>query len=297
MKGQYDISFVTVNYNGLQDTMELLESIGRYRDERYTYEIIVVDNGSLNDNISDLEKSFPEAIFIKSSENLGFAGGNNLGIKKATGRYIMLINNDALFSDNSVYNIIGFMDEKPAAGAVSPKIFYSGQGNIIQYAGYTDLSAITLRNITIGQGECDTGQYDSPAITGFCHGAAMVVRREAIEKAGLLPEMFFLYYEEIDWCYSIRNAGYELWYYPYCSVIHKESRNQCGYSPLKRFYITRNRLLLAGRNRRGITKIISILYLVFVAYLKDTVIFIARGNFSQAGAVMKGVFTYFKMKQ
>ncbi len=298
MKTNIDISFVIVNYNGYEDTVELLNSMYAFFKSDYTFEIIVVDNGSYIDKTQNLLVLFPNISLIKSFTNLGFSGGYNLGINEASGRYIMLINNDTLFTDSSVFELVSFMDKTPKAGAVSPKIYFFEPKNTIQYAGFTDLSKITLRNRAIGYGELDEGQYDNVCKTAFTHGAAMLVRRETFEKAGKLPDIFFLYYEELDWCYRARRAGYEMWYCPLSTIIHKESKSNSGrFNYSKQFYMSRNRFLLAKRNRKGFAKIASYTYLLFVASLKDVVKATINGKWLAAKAILAGTIAFIKMKR
>ena len=97
----------------------------------------------------------------------------------------------------------------------------------------------------------DDGSYDTPHPTPYLHGAAMIIKREVIEKIGMMPEIFFLYYEELDWSTSMTRAGYELWYEPRCTVFHKESQSTGQLSKLRTYFLTRNRLLYARRNIKG----------------------------------------------
>ena len=184
----------------------------------------MVDNGSIENHVPDWHSSFPQVHFIRSEKNLGFAGGNNLGIREASGDYLFLVNNDTEFSPGLIESLVNILDSKTAIGAVSPKILYFENPDIIQYAGFTKMNMNTGRNKCIGQMETDQGQFDAnTGPTGFVHGAAMMIRKEAIDKAGLMPELFFLYYEEMDWCEKIRNAGYEIWIEPKARIYHKES--------------------------------------------------------------------------
>jgi hypothetical protein len=289
-----DISFITVNYNGLAHTRELLLSMKRYL-AGFNYEVIVVDNGSYSDETLSLRSDFPEYVFIRSEKNLGFAGGNNLGINESTGRYIMLINNDTLLTDSSVALLPAFMDRNPDIAALSPKIHFFKPPGTIQFAGYTELSSVTLRNKINGYSQPDIGQYDVPAETYFVHGAAMMVRREAIEKAGLMCEEYFLYYEELDWAMRFRESGYKLWYVPAALIVHKESMSTGVDTPLKKYYMTRNRLLFASRNRRGVIKILSYIYLMTFAGTKDILIAAISARWDLAKAVVRGVYDFFRL--
>ncbi len=260
-------------------------------------EVIVVDNGSLQDEASEIGRRFPKVTAIRSNQNLGFAGGNNLGIQTAHGKYLFFINNDTLLrpQTSDFRPLIDRLDSSPSIGMVCPKIRFSWGSQLIQYAGYTPLSPMTLRNKSIGCGEEDKGQYDTPHPTPYAHGAAMMVKREVIEKAGVMPECYFLYYEELDWSEMIHRAGYEIWYEPACAIYHKESQTTGRMSPLKTFYITRNRLLFAQRNIKGGTKYLSYLYLIGIVAPKDILKYLCQGHASLSKAVIKGIMDFIKI--
>ena len=247
MQNECRLSIITVNYNGIKDTCELIDSIPFNND----MEVIVVDNASKQDEASIISERYPQAKVIRSQKNLGFAGGNNLGIKQAKGKYILLINNDTYFKDFNIDALIERLESSDKIAIICPKLRFAWGNNQIQFAGYTPLTNITVRNQAIGFGEEDRGQYDKAHPTPYAHGAAMLIKREAIEKVGLMPECFFLYYEEIDWSMRFTRAGYEIWYDPACTVYHKESQTTGQNSPLRTYYITRNRLLLVKRNYKG----------------------------------------------
>ena len=288
-----DVSIITVNYNGLWDTYEFIDSLQLHL--KINYELIVVDNGSFSDELNGMTCLYPGIISLRSRYNLGFSGGNNLGIKHSCGRYLLFLNNDTYITDNSISELISFMDSHPQVGGVSPKLKYSDGRNIIQYAGSTALSNITIRNQVIGQGEYDKGQFDTACCTHFLHGAAMLVRREVIERVGLMPEIYFLYYEEIDWSSRIKENGYELWYIPQCTVYHKESRTVGKDSCIKVYYMSRNRLLYSLRNRKGIDRILSHLYLLYIVGGRDVLRYIIRGDFNLAIGVIRGHWSYFNL--
>ena len=178
---------------------------------------------------------------------------------------------------------------------VCPKIRFAWGDNPIQFTGYTPLSRITMRNRSIGFGETDHGQYDTAHITPYAHGAAMLVKREVIDKAGMMPECYFLYYEELDWSMMIRRAGYDIWYDPACTIFHKESQSTGQNSPLRTYYITRNRLLFVQRNNNDYTRYLSYCYLIGVVALKDILKYIIQRNFGLAKATVKGINHFLKL--
>ena len=255
-------------------------------------EVIVVDNASTQDEASIIQKQFPQVKVIRSEKNLGFAGGNNLGIKKSKGKYLFLINNDTIFKEFNVDSLINRLESSPNIGIVCPKIRFTWGTKPIQYTGYTPLSKITVRNQAIGYGEEDHRQYDTAHPTPYAHGAAMLIKREAIEKVGLIPEDYFLYYEELDWSMMFTRAGYEIWYDPACTIYHKESQSTGQSSPLRTYYITRNRLLLVKRNWHGIYKYLAYCYLTCIVAPRDIVKYTLTGRFDLSKAVCKGLFTF-----
>ena len=287
MQNECNLSIITINYNGLKDTCELIDSI----PFKENLEVIVVDNASKQDEASIISKKYPHVKVIRSKQNLGFAGGNNLGIKEAKGEYILLINNDTYFKDFNIELLIKRFESSEKIGIVCPKLRFSWGNNPIQFAGYTPLSNITLRNKAIGFGEEDNGQYNIAHLTPYAHGAAMLIKREALEKVGFMPECFFLYYEEIDWSMMFTRAGYEIWYDPACTIFHKESQTTGQNSPLRTYYITRNRLLLVKRNYKGINKYLSYIYLIGIVAPRDIVKYAHQGRFDLVKSVCRGLFT------
>ena len=280
-----DVSIITINYNGLKDTCELIETI----PSNDNLEVIVVDNASQNQEADIISLKFPHVKVIRSDKNLGFAGGNNLGIKAAQGRYLFLVNNDTIFKDFNIQALINRAESSDKIGVVCPKIRFAWEPQPIQFTGYTELSKITIRNQAIGFGEEDHGQYETAHPTPYAHGAAMLIKKEAIDKVGLMPECYFLYYEELDWSMMFTRASYQIWYEPQCTIYHKESQATGQNSPLRTYYITRNRLLLVKRNWKGISKYLSYCYLIGLVAPRDILKFTLQGRMDLAEAVFKGV--------
>ena len=286
------LSIITVNYNGLKDTCALIDSITFSEN----LEVIVVDNASITDEASVIANRYPQVKVIRSQENLGFAGGNNLGIKAAKGQYLLLVNNDTIFKDWNIQALISRLETSPSIGIVCPKIRFAWGNHPIQFAGYTHLSSITVRNKAIGFGEDDRGQYDAPHPTPYAHGATMMLKREIIDNVGLMPECYFLYYEELDWSMMITSGGYEIWYEPACTIYHKESQTTGQNSPLRTYYITRNRLLLVKRNWTGTTKYLSCFYLIIIVGTRDILKYLVKGEFKLLRATLKGLRDFFNSR-
>ena len=257
-----DVSFINVNYNGLEDTIELLSSIYKLEEKDYSFEVIVVDNGSIEDPKPKILSKFPEVILIKSENNLGFAGGNNLGIKHANGKYLFFINNDTIVSDDLVEILLKRFNENDKIGMLSPKIKFYGT-NIIQYAGFSPLNILS-RNFAYGNKKEDGYEYEKFLSTYSGHGAAMMVPRKVIEEVGGMPEFYFLYYEELDWAQQIIKAGFEVKVEQKAKIYHKESMSVGKNSSFKTYYMHRNRILFVKRNFKGIKRFIGLFYLFFL---------------------------------
>jgi GT2 family glycosyltransferase len=281
------VSIVTVNYNHSETTLDLLESL-----TKITYpniEVIVVDNASPNDNPRIIKEKYPSVILVESVINYGFAGGNNLGIMRSRGDYVLLLNNDTVVSEDFLEPLVQKFLDNPDFGAVSPKILYYYLINTIQYAGFTEIDRKTVRNRTIGKGETDHGQYDTDSETAYTHGAAMMVPMSVIKHVGMMSYEFFLYYEEADWCFRIKNHGYKIGYVHNSKVFHKESVTTGKLSDLKVYYLTRNRLVFMRRNIHGKDFIISMLYQIFVAIGKNALIYFFKGNMRTFWAYLKAL--------
>lgn len=291
------VSIVTINYNGFIDTCALIESLSKVTS--VSLDIIVVDNASNDNDAQRLKSRYPAINVISSKENLGFSGGNNLGILQAKSDYIFLLNNDTEIEYNdgndNIVSLVELLDSSDEIGIVCPKIkFYSNHS--IQYAGFTPLSAVTLRNRSIGYGETDNGQYDKTEVTAFAHGAAMMIKRSVIQKAGLMPELYFLYYEEYDWSAAVQRAGYKIFYSPTLTILHKESQSTGKNSPLKTFYLTRNRLLYSYRNLNLNEFLLSLVYQIVIAGTCKSMLMALRGNRANAKAIIHGIIAFFMIK-
>ena len=286
------VSFITVNYDHPEVTLDLLSTL-----RKITYpniEIIVVDNASPKDDPSVLKSSYPEINFIQSSVNLGFAGGNNLGIRQALGKYLFFINNDTEVEPGFLEPLVAKCESDPTIGAVSPKIKFHAHPDTIQFCGQAPMNHYTMRSHGIGHGVIDVGQFEEDSLTHFVHGAAMMIPRSVIEKIGLMPECYFLYYEELDWCASIKRAGYRLWYVHNSTILHKESISTGKMSPFKTYYMNRSRLLYLRRNITGVTFVIAALYQFFIAIPKNLTVFLLKKDKGHFKAYSRMLAWHFK---
>lgn len=288
------VSIITINYNESDVTLDLLESI---RELEYpNYEVIVVDNASPNDNPDSIKEKYPEINLIKSKENLGFAGGNNLGVKKAKGDFLLFINNDTIVPKDFIEPLVETLQKDTTIGMVSPKIKFHWDPTLIQYAGYTSMSHWTIRNNSIGYHQKDDGDFDIAGETQSIHGAAMMVPKWVVDEVGMMTEIYFLYYEEHDWAEMVKRAGYKIYYQPKSYILHKESVSTGKSSPLKTYYISRNRILFARRNFKPFQLVVSLLFQCFVSIPKNTLIFILKREFEHLKAFWRAISWNFRNK-
>ena len=215
------VSVITLNWNTPLVTCELLFSINKQNTYK-NIEVIIVDNASEEDPTQLFLSVFPSAKIIRNTKNLGFSGGNNVGIAAASGDYLFIINNDTEFTPGLIESLLEVFEKREDAGIVCPKFHYYHNKGVIEYAGYKPVNIFTGRNGMIGAGEKDNGQYNALCKTCYAHGGAMMVSKKAIEKVGLMPELFFLYYEELDWSVKFRKQGYNIYFQPEALIYHKE---------------------------------------------------------------------------
>ncbi|WP_111668995.1 glycosyltransferase family 2 protein [Algoriphagus litoralis] len=236
------VSVITVNYKQREVTADLLRSLllAGYPN----LEIVLVDNESDGSDREFYSGLIPEITYLYSRENLGFAGANNLGIQAAQGEFLFFLNNDTEISNGLIEHLLmGFEDS--TVGAVSPTIRYAENPSNIQFAGYTSINPLTGRNHPIQVQPVD-GWTESP----YFHGAAVLIPKRVIDSAGVMPEEYFLYYEELDWSVRIREKGYRILVAGEVTILHKESISTGKNSPLKVYYQTRNRIRFMKQNSR-----------------------------------------------
>lgn len=286
------VSIIILNYNGTSVTCDLLQSIREVNTYPHI-ETIVVDNASSINPSEEILRRFPETKLILNPVNSGFAAGNNVGVRAAKGDYFFIVNNDTEFTAGLLETLLAVFRTHPDAGVVCPKFQYFFNKGTIEYAGYEDINIWTGRNKMIGQGEADQGQFTTTAQTNFAHGGAMLVSREVIDKAGMMAEDYFLYYEELDWSERIKKAGFRIYVEPKALIYHKESMSTGKESPLKTYYLTRNRILFMKRNYPGWPFMIFSGYFSVFTIPFNSVKFMVLGKFAHFRSFWRGILWHF----
>lgn len=227
----------------------LLKCVGSVlKTDSLPLEIIVVDNASTDESVRMVETQFRKVKIIRNVKNLGFAGGNNVGIRyalKNNADYIFLLNPDATIETNTISNLLETMEKGGQSGIVGPKIC-SPDGKIWSCGGKVDIKRFTAG--LIGFGEKDRAQYNNKKEADFISGTAMFIAREVFEKIGFLTEDYFLYYEDVDFCMRAKKSGFKLYFSPHSVVYHDWSFVVGRKSPQKDYFMARNHLLFLERH-------------------------------------------------
>ncbi|WAC42069.1 glycosyltransferase family 2 protein [Pedobacter sp. SL55] len=286
-------SIITVNFHQAEVTIDFLKSVAKSYSPTEV-EIIIVDNGAEKNRELIFQPYFSNIKYILSKENLGFAGGNNLGIKQAKGDYIFLLNNDTEIPAGCIETMIAEMEANHQIGLLSPLLLYFDEKDVVQYAGFTPMNYLLARNAYIGQFEKNTGQFDDQTYqTGFCHGAAVMCRKTDLQKAGLMDENYFLYYEELDWCEKFMRIGKQIWFTGKTHVYHKESISVGKASPLKIYFNTRNRMLFIRKNTGWLNTVLFSVYFTLIACPKAVLKFLLQRQPELAKYTLKGLWWNF----
>ena len=238
-------SVVIVNYNGCKFLDRCLAAVvSQALDE--PFEVLLVDNGSTDDSVAFTRSRFPSVRVIQAARNFGFAGGNNLGMRSARGRYIVLLNNDTQVRPGWLQALVDAAEADPTAGAIAAKILFIDPPQTIQNAGSLLLSDGS--GADRGFRERDHGQYDRrEEVFGAC-GASLLYRRQMLDDVGMFDDTFFMYYEDSDLNWRMRLRGWRVIYEPGAIVDHVHAGSSREWSPFFIFHVDRNRLFMLLKN-------------------------------------------------
>ena len=282
------VSIITLNFNNLTVTLEFLKSISKI--DYPNYEVILVDNGSENFKKDIITRDFPSTIIVESTENLGFAGGNNLGLDKAQGEYVFFVNNDIEIDADGLDVLMNTIPGLKNLGAISPKFHFYHTKNLIEYAGCSQMNLFTARTKTIGKGMMDDGSdFQGVIETSYVHGGGMLVPRHVIDTVGPMAVDYFLYYEELDWSERIRRAGFKIYCQRDAIIYHKESASIGRLSPLKTYFMNRSRILFMRKNYSGLNLMPFYLFYTFISFPKNIVKYSLSGNLKHLKAYLRSL--------
>ncbi len=301
------VSIIILNWNGWQDTLECLDSLAKI--DYPNYEVIAVDNGSKNDSVSRIKNYFDKNKihnyrFIILDSNLGFSGGNNVGIKYALKNgadYILLLNNDTLVEPDFLSELVKIGESDKKIGLIGPKIYFylSDKPPRVWFAG-GKINWLKTRGSHLNYNQIDE-EYKilgsrSHQKTDYLTGCCLLIKREVIEKIGVLSEDYFLYYEDTDYCLRAQESGWQCAYAPGARIWHKISQSSKELSPAYIYYHTRNGLMLAKKHNSFGKIILVYLFGLYLA-LKQIIKYIFMPQKRQwAKMVLLGIFDFYKGK-
>ena len=263
------VALITVNYNGLKNTLDFLESLQKLDTKDLDVKTIVVDNGSSDSSVAEISKKFPKADLVQTGYNKGFTGGFNKGLEYGTAwgaDYFLLINNDTeIGSPDLLKNLIKTLEKNPSAGLVAPKIYFAkgyeykknysekDLGKVIWYGGGSfDWDNVMSKHIGID--EVDSGQCDEIKETGFISGCCFLMKKEVLEKVAGFNEKLFAYFEDNDFLERVKSSGFKLFYNGHVFIYHKVSQTAEIGSEFADYFTTRNRLIFGFKYAKTRTK-------------------------------------------
>ncbi|MFD2873871.1 glycosyltransferase family 2 protein [Mucilaginibacter ximonensis] len=288
------VALILLNWNTPEHTVNCIASLKQYCNEQL-FDIILADNGSTDNSLEILKVRYPKLIYIENKENLGFAEGNNRAISYAIEKgytYSLLINTDTLVDEDIIVKLLKHLDIHTEAAAVQPAIYWmhnrskiwNGRGAFNKLTGNTPSSTKLPDAVSIN------GYEQADWLTGCC----TLFRNSALQRSGLLNEIFFLYYEDVDLSFRLRQCGFELHYLPSCKMYHEAGisarvkKKEGNLSPIIHYYICRNHIWILRRYGNPMFYPINFLY-NGVYYLALLGYFILRNRRQKAGYLIKGI--------
>jgi len=221
IKNNPKLSIIILTWNGVRHISDCLELV--QKSTYQNYEIIVVDNGSKDGTPDLIKNNFPNVKLILNKTNLGFTGGNNIGIKQARGDIVFLLNDDTKIHSNLIEVLVQELKSSPKIGIVGPKIYFMDEPDKIWFAG-GKIDWVKSDSFHLGRNLIDKELInDSKKEVDFITGCALMIKKEVIDKIGLLDDKFFAFYEDADWCQKAKKAGYKVVYIPFGGVWHIKS--------------------------------------------------------------------------
>jgi GT2 family glycosyltransferase len=292
-----EVTVIVLNWNGLEDTLACLDSLCQL--DYPSYQVVVVDNGSQDGSPDVIRDTHPDVLVLEAGENLGYVGGNNLGLDYACSResaYALLLNNDTLVAPDFMVKMVEFAETDQRIGIVGPTIYYAEAMDKIWSAG-GKLDRRTGLTLLDGMDEIDRGQFgESPRQVDFVTGCALMAKIAVINEVGKLDSRFFAYFEENEWCLRVVQAGYKIYHLPTARIWHKISPDHREHSPQVYYYMTRNRLLFTRLANLGITPWLSIFWEYSRRLLSWSIRPRWRYKNPQRNAMLRGIYDFSRQR-
>jgi len=246
------VYIVILNTNRRDDTLACLESLAK--NTYNNLKVILLDNSSNDGSVEAVRSAFPDVQIINLNVNLGYAGNNNVGIEEAIkqgANWVLVLNEDTILDPDCMTELIKVGESDPKIGIVGPMVYHHNEPNVIQSAG--GVLGKYWQSQHLGQNELDRGQFQSPHRVEWISGCAILVRKAAIEQAGMLDASFFIYWEETEWCIRVARSGWQIMHVPQAKIWHKGVQRDYQPKPSFTYYGTRNHLLTLSKHKAPLT--------------------------------------------
>ncbi len=284
-----------MNWNGYDYTRKCIESL--LKISYHNFNILLVDNASTDLSGKKLSEEFNNLIYFQNRENLGFTGGNNLGISYALEKgfdLIMLLNNDTEVEPDFLEHLVKSIEANKECGAVQPKILYWHDRKLIWNAGGVYNKWLGWP-ITVGLRKRDAKKFQQSRYVDWISGCCILLKSSVVRKVGLLDEKYFAYFEDVDWSIRIKAAGYSLLYQPKSTIYHiagasgkSKIKNKEGYlNPIIHYYDIRNHLYLILKHSKNLIFAINIVFQI-IKICSYCAYFILRGRWNKLHSAIRG---------
>lgn len=284
------VNIILLNWNGKELTAECIDSLRKITYPNY--EILIADNGSTDGSIQFFKERFSDIELVENGKNLGFAEGNNAGIRRALEKgadHVLLLNNDTIVDPAFLDELVKAIEASPSIAAVGPKVYFydhNGKKNVISFAGGF-IDYWKGKSIHTGEKMDDMGQFDKAVEVDYVEGSCMLVRSEAIKKVGMMDASYFLYWEETEWCVRMSKAGYKMLYVPSSKIWHKIGGS--GSSKTQMYYLNRNRIWFM-RKYATVPQFLTFLLYFLGYYIPEQVrMLLFQKNFGSIRYLLKGL--------
>ncbi len=250
---------LVLNNHDYEDTLDCLSSL--YKNDYKNIKVILLDNVSSRDMTEVITKKYPQVQIIPLTENLGYAGNNNIGIKVALEQgadWVLILNDDTVLDQMCLSSLIQAGELDHEIGVMGPMVYHFNEPQMIQSAG--GMLGKYWKSSHLGQNENDHGQFPSIHIVNWISGCALLVRRTVIEQVGMLDPDYFLYWEDVDWCVRASQSGWKIVHVPQAKIWHKGVQRDYQPAPFVTYYVTRNHLFLLSKNKASLDSWVHIIF-------------------------------------
>ncbi|WP_326511629.1 glycosyltransferase family 2 protein [Clostridium intestinale] len=281
---------ILVNYKNPKYTIDCINSLNKttYQNKK----ILVVDNSSHDDSVTQIKNAIKNIDIICADKNEGWSGGNNIGIKKAlddSAEYVLLLNNDTEVEPDFLEQMVSTFDKYENAGIVGSKIIYYDDPDRIWYAGGR-VNWLKFTSEHFGIKEIDRGQFDSDRQVTFITGCNMLIKNDVFKNVGLIPDEYFMYFEDCDYCTKVIDSGYKLIYNPKAKIYHKVSASSGGEdSPFTLMWMTRNIQVFMNKYKNKSPNLIFSKVYRYLAFFKKIFMYKLQKDDERVKAILWGL--------